>query len=411
MRAGLLVAAVLLAGAGARAQDEVPEATRPERLYLNSGLLMGSSRVVGLGGAYVGIAEGVVGFASNLAALAHRSPQLEKDWDVGVTLSWLDLPLAKVQDKDLDNDGQPDNAPETLQLIGSFTLQYRNVGFGFSLRNYRIGYCNTPACDPNDLIRVSLLHASLAGAIALGRDDFILGFGIYSGQAIFSYKPEGNWFYGNTGVALDVLYRPYGRPYRLGISVRPELLGDWQRALGQPATIAGRRIYAAVVSPSSVSLGVSWRLGRGAELYNRLSPATRRQMLEGAHFAEVPTEDDPRAIPGRWLVSTQVDLISPVENAVSVHSFTSLTSPEFVGARAMLQPRLGVEHESFPHRLRSRLGAFLEPSPYPDRPARPHLTGGFELFLFRYIDDWALTASFDVARRYSNFGVSVGFWR
>jgi len=411
MRAGLLVAWVLLAGSGARAQDDVPAVTRPERLYLNSGLLMGSSRVVGLGGAYVGIAEGVVGFASNLAALAHRSPQLDKDWDVGVTLSWLDLPLSKVQDKDLDNDGQPDNAPETLQLIGSFTLQYRNVGFGFSLRNYRIGYCNTASCEPGDLLRVSLIHTSLAGAIALGRDDFILGFGIYSGQAILSYKPEGNWFYGNTGVALDVLYRPYGRPYRVGLSVRPELLGDWQRALGQPATIAGRQIYSAVVSPSTVSLGVSWRLGEGAELYNRLSPAARQQMLEGAHFSEVPTEDDPRAIPGRWLISSQVDLISSVENAVSVHSFTSLTSPAYVGARSMLQPRLGMEHESFPGRLRTRLGAFLEPSPFPDRPLRPHLTGGFELFLVRYLDDWALTASFDVSRRYSNFGISVGFWR
>src|SRR6218665_478463 len=102
MRAGLLVAWVLLAGSGARAQDDVPAVTPPQRPYPNSRLLMGSppggglvgsSRVVGLGGAYVGIAEGVVGFASNLAALAHRSPQLDKDWDVGVTLSWLDLAL------------------------------------------------------------------------------------------------------------------------------------------------------------------------------------------------------------------------------------------------------------------------------------------------------------------------------
>ena len=411
MRTGLLLVGVVLAAPGARAQDDVPVSTRPERLYVNSGLLMGSSRVVGLGGAYVGIAEGVVGFASNLAALAHRAPRLDKEWDVGVSLSWMDLPLSEAKGKDLDNDGVPDDAPETLQLFGAVMLQYHNVGLGFSLRNYRVGYCNTATCDRDDLIRVSQLHASLAGAVALGRDDFILGFGIYSAQAILNHKHEGDWFYSSTGVALDMLYRPLGRPYRLGLSVRPEIRGPWRRQGEQPSFIAGRQIYSAVVSPGVVSLGVSWRMGKGAELYNRLSPATRQQMLEGDYFTEVPSEDDSQAPEGRWLFSVQGDLLSAVENAVSMHSFTALTAPERVGASPMLQPRVGVEHETWPGRLRTRMGAFIEPSPFEGRPARPHLTGGFELLLFHYLDDWALTASFDASRRYSNFGISVGFWR
>jgi hypothetical protein len=411
MRPGLILAGVVLAAPGAWAQDDVPVSTRPERLYLNSGVLMGSSREVGLGGAYVGIAEGAVGFASNLAALAHRSPRLDKEWDVGVTLSWMDLPLAEARGKDLDNDGEPDNAPETLQLFGAVMLQYHNVGLGFSLRNYSVGYCNTPACDRDDLIRVSQFHASLAGAVALGRDDFILGFGIYSAQAIFNHKGEGDWFYGNTGVALDILYRPLGRPYRLGLSIRPELRGPWKPQQGQAPVIAGRRLYSAVVSPSTVSLGVSWRMGKGAELYNRLSPAARQQMLEGNYFAEVPPEVDSQATEGRWLFSVQADLLSSVENAVSVHSFTALTPAERVGGSALVQPRAGVEYEPFLGRLRLRMGTFIEPSPFEGHSARPHLTGGFELFLFRYLDDWAVTASFDFSRRYSDFGISVGFWR
>ncbi|PTL83016.1 hypothetical protein [Vitiosangium sp. GDMCC 1.1324] len=412
MRAALLVAwALWAAPAAARAQEDVPEATRPERLYINSGVLMGSSRVVGMGGAYVGIAEGVAGFANNMAALAQRSPGLDKDWDVGFTLSWLDLPLAKAKGKDLDNDGLADDAPQTLQLLGAIMLQYRNVGLGFSMRNYQVGYCNTAHCDPSDLIRVSLVQSALAGAVSLGRDDFILGFGIYSAQAIFSHKPEGNWNYGNTGIALDILYRPHGRSYRVGMSVRPEVVGEWRRDTGQVPFIAGRQLYSAVVSPAVLSLGASFRLGEGAERYNRLSPAARQQMLEGAHFAEVPAEDDVNALAGRWLISAQADFISRVENAVSMHSFTAITEPEKVGGSAMIQPRLGVEHETWPGRLRTRLGTFIEPSPFEGQLPRPHLTGGFELFLFRYMDDWALTASFDVSRRYSNFGVSVGFWR
>lgn len=410
MRAVLLCLGLLLAPA-AWARDDVPAATRPERLYLNPGVLMGSSRVVGLGGAYVGIAEGVAGFTNNLAALAHRDPKLDKDWDVGVTLSWLDLPLAQAKGKDLDNDGLADDAPTTLQLLGAVMLQYRNFGLGFSLRNYQVAYCNTVHCDPDDLIRVSLIQTALAGAMAFGRDDFILGFGIYSAQAVFTHKPEEDSRYGDTGIALDMLYRPYGRPYRLGVSVRPEVVGAWRPGAGQVPFLAGRQLYSAVVSPAVLSLGVSWRLGEGAERYNRLSPAARRQMLEGEHFAEVPAEDAPGAPTGRWLISVQTDFISRVENAVSVHSFTALTEPEKVGVSGMLQPRVGVEHETWPGRLRTRLGAFIEPSPFTDHLPRPHLTGGFELYLFSYLEDWALTTSFDVSRRYSNFGISIGFWR
>jgi hypothetical protein len=410
MRAVLFVG-MLLAAPAAWARDELPEATRPERLYMNTGVLMGSSRVVGLGGAYVGIAEGVAGFTNNLAALAHRAPGLDKDWDVGITLSWLDLPLSKVRGKDLDNDGFADDAPETFQLLNAVLVQYRNFGLGFSLRNYQVGYCATVYCEPEDLLRVSLIQTALAGAVALGRDDFILGFGIYSAQVVFNHKAEGDWRYGDTGLALDVLYRPHGRPYRLGVSVRPEVVGAWRRKAGQVSFLAGRQLYAAVASPAVLSLGASWRLGEGAERYNRLSPAARRHLLEAGHFAEVPPEDAPGAPSGRWLLSAQADFISGVENAVSVHSFTALTEPQKVGASAMFQPRVGVEHETWPGRLRTRLGTFIEPSPFPDHLPRPHLTGGFELFLFRYWDDWALTASFDVSRRYINYGVSVGFWR
>ncbi|WNG61514.1 hypothetical protein F0U59_47505 [Archangium gephyra] len=411
MRAAFIVVGVLLAGPVARAQEEVPEATRPERLYLNSGVLMGSSRVVGLGGAYVGIAEGVAGFTHNQAALAHRAPRLDRDWDVGVTLSWMNLPLAKVKGEDLDNDGQPDDAPETLQLQGAVMLQYRNFGLGFSLRNYQVAYCNTVLCDSSDRIRVSLVQSSLAGAVALGRDDFIIGFGIYSAQAVFSHKPEGDWRYGDTGLALDMLYRPYGRSYRVGVSVRPEVVGAWRRGDGQVPFLAGRQLYSAVVSPAVTSLGASWRLGEGAERYNQLSPAARRQMLEGDHFSEVPAEEGAQGLAGQWLISAQVDFISPAENAVPVRSFTALTTPEKVGVSGMLQPRVGVEHETWPGRLRTRLGAFIEPSPFKDHLPRAHVTGGFELFLFRYLDDWALTASFDISRRYSDFGISVGLWR
>lgn len=405
----LFLAPLLALASPARAQDEAP-ATRPERLYINPGVLLGSTRMVGLGGAYVGIAEGAEGFVSNLAALAHRNPRLERDWDLDATLSWLDVPLGSSRGEDLDNDGLPDEARNSFQFLAGMALQYQRFGLGFFLNTRRLTYCATAACDETDAIQVSQTNTAFAGAVALGQDDFLLGVGIHAVEAVFSQLGE-DWRYGGTGLALDVLYRPHGRPYRVGLAARPQVTGAWRRAAGQVPFLAGRQLYAAVVAPSVLSLGVSYRLGEGAERYNRLSPAARRQLLASGDWEAVPPETPLDAPVGRWLLTAQVDVVSGVENAVPVRSFTSLVAPEGVGESMKFQPRVGVEHVTWPGRLRTRLGAFVEPSPFRDTRPRPHVTGGFELFLFRYLEDWALSGSFDVARRYSNFGVSVGFWR
>lgn len=409
----LLCAAVLGLAPAARAQDEEPQAPRPERLYFNSGSLLGSARVVALGGAYVGLAEGAAGFPSNLAALAHRSPTLEKDWDLGVTLSWLDLPFTGGRKRDLDNDGRPDESEDSRQLLGGVLLQYKRFGIGFALRNSSVSYCATVACaGDGERIRVSLTQSVLAGAVSFGQDDFILALGLYAAQASFRLSSGGDEIrYGDTGVEVDMLYRPHGRAWRLGVTVRPEVVADWREEEGQAPVLAGRPLFGAVVAPAVLSLGASWRFGEGSERYNRLSPAARRQLVVEGDALPVPEEEPKDAPAGRWLLSAQVDLISGVDNAVPVRSFASTAETERVGHTSEFAPRIGVEHDTVPGMIRLRAGVYGEPSPFDGRPARPHVTGGFEVFVLRYWEDWALTASFDLARRYTNVGLSVGFWR
>jgi hypothetical protein len=405
----LSLAAVLTAPMEALAQEEPPPEPRPERLHLNSGVLLGSARMVAMGGAFTGIAEGTAGFASNLAALAHRSPQLDRDWDVGVTLSWLDVPLGSRRGQDLDNDGLPDEAPKSFQYLFGLLLQYKHFGLGTFLRSRTVSYCATEACLSDDYIQVAVTHSALAGAAAFGQDEFIVSLGIYAAQATLQHASD-RWRYGGTGLSLDLLYRPRGQPYRIGIAVRPQVVGGWQREEGQAPVLAGRPIYAGVVSPAVLSLGASYRFGEGAERYNRLSPAARRQLLaSGAQ--DVPEEEPPDAPVGRFLVSGQVDFISSAEGAVALRSVAAFGEPEAVATTVLLQPHLGAEHSTWPGRVHTRLGVFVEPSSFEGQVPRPHLTGGLEVFLFRYWEDWAFSASFDVARRYANVGVSVGFWR
>ncbi|AKQ63159.1 hypothetical protein A176_000071 [Myxococcus hansupus] len=267
-----------------------PTEPRPERLYLNPGALLGSARMVAMGGAYVGIAEGAAGLPSNLASLAHRGPALEKDWDLGFTLSWLDLPFTGTRKRDVDNDGRPDESQDSRQLLGGLLLQYKRFGIGFAMRNSVVSYCATAACaGPSERIRVSLTQSVLAGAMSFGQDEFILALGIYSAQASFRLDSGGTDLrYGDTGVAVDILYRPQGRPWRMGVSVRPEVVGDWRREAGQVPELAGRTLFGAVVSPAVLSVGASWRFGDGAERYNRLSPAARRHLLVEGDALPVP---------------------------------------------------------------------------------------------------------------------------
>jgi hypothetical protein len=404
------LAAVLVVASCAWAQEEPPPQPRPERLYVSAGVLQGSTRMVGIGGAYAGVGEGTASFSSNLAALAHRSPTLERDWDIGVTLSWLDLPLSSRRGQDLDNDGLPDEAPGSSQVLFGLLLQYKYFGLGTYLRSRTVSYCATAECLEGDHIEVSVTQSSLAGAMAFGLDEFIVSLGIYSAQATLSYRRE-EWNYGGTGLSVDLLFRPQGRPYRVGIAVRPQVVGGWRPSReDQSPILAGQPIYSGVVAPATLSLGVSYRFGEGAERYNRLSPAARRQLLAEGEL-NVPPEESPDAPVGTFLVSGQLDFISNVERAVALRSVATFSEPDAVGGTVLLQPHIGAEHDTWPGRVRTRLGIFVEPSSFEGQVPRPHLTGGFEVFLFRYWEDWAFSASFDIARRYANVGLSLGFWR
>lgn len=386
------------------------EPARSERLYLGAGALVGSARVTALGGAYAGVAEGADGMATNLAVLAHRSPKLDRSWDYDFTLSWLNLPVSSTRASDLDNQGVRNDAERKSQIIAGLMFQYRRFGMGTYFRTSSQSYCATELCDPADFISIRLQRTALAGAFALDEDQLIIGLGIYAASAVFEYRGE-DWQYTGAGLELDFLLRPKGQRFRLGASFKPQVVAGFSPKAGQVPSIAGRPIFSAAISPGILSLGAALRLGAGADNYNRLSPAAQRELPARLGAMETPLASSDTSA-GRWLLSAQLDLIGPADNALSIHAFTSAfrdqTAP--IGNAVYLAPRLGVEHDTIVGWLHTRLGTFLEPSAFPNGSPRPHITGGLELFLFHFLTDWSASASFDVAKRYADFGVSVGFW-
>ena len=79
--------------------------------------------------------------------------------------------------------------------------------------------------------------------------------------------------------------------------------------------------------------------------------------------------------------------------------------------------RLGVEIEPWPDRLKLRGGGYFEPSRFEGVAGRMHATAGLDVRLFEWDlfglvpgTAWRLSLVGDVARRYVDWGIGIGFW-
>ncbi len=405
-RPGFLATLGLLVALPAVAQ----QAPRPERLYISPLSAGRGPRVLGLAGAFVSVAERAEGLTSNVAALAQRHPLLYGSVDFDGTVSWLGT-LGNPGARDQDNDGRADKAVDTNQKLASLMLQIRRFGIGVYYRANVQKFCSVEACPAGDYLEVDLGTAGVAAAFSLFDDDLILGAGLYSAQSAFLYHGEGWNYLGNTFEA-DLLWRPNGRPFRVGAVFRPEVEGTYQAAPMQSLYVLGRPIYGAVVSPGILSVGASIRIGDGARNYNRLSPKAREVMLDRVGPAATPAEVPFDAAEGQLLVSMQVDLVFPVRNAISSATFTSLdpVAPEFIGAGTYVVPRLGLEHDTLPGRLRTRVGTWFEPSPFAGHPQRAHVAGGLDFRIGHFLIDWSVYGAVDVTERYYFYNLGVSAW-
>lgn len=380
-RAKLSIALALLAAAPALAQDQL----------LGSPLLVGSARTVGMGGASVGIAEGVDGMASNLAAIAHRSPLLDRDWDLGLGLSSISFPVGNPRRQDFDADGAPDSALRSSQLLAGVYLQIRSFGFGMYTRWTSSALCEHAACEAQS--SYASFRTSLAFGYGFLEDQLIVSAGLHGVTAsIAPAFDDTQRDFAGTGLDVGALFRPLDQPYRVGLTLRTRV----QAEAVSPGPLVG--VADQIISPMVISLGGSLRLGAGANGHNRRTQIDRAELMI----------DDEVIVPTGPLLSVQLDAVLPERDS---RMFGAPVQDRRAGTFVQLTPRVGVEHELWPGRLRVRGGTYLEASPYEGVLPRPHLTGGAEVFLFRKWKDFAASFSFDLAPSYSNVGFSVGLWQ
>jgi hypothetical protein len=306
------------------ASAQTTEPTPSYTVDAAQGPVTGSTRVIGLGGAFVAVAEDMDGVAVNPASVAVRLPHSWNRWEFGLGFDfaiggWLPesdfLNRAPPEEEQQEQDGA--DVEERSLLFGSvgFTLQFEHAGLGISAEGQQ------QALQRSEDTSAGLAPADLAGNFGVVHAN--IGYGFFDGQFALGAGPR------VTGVSLtrgsgasDILsingigyqvgaiYKPLNSGLRVGAAYKSEVRPSFDASVGpreQP-------VYntTALRLPWQVSAGFAYQFGARpfnpplvtvedrsrAFLYNlELDAVARERQLEEAertYEAEPTPENDER---------------------------------------------------------------------------------------------------------------------
>jgi hypothetical protein len=394
-------AALALAWVPALAAGAVYDGSQSLDAY--TGVVVSSGRVVGLGGAFVGVGEGVGGATVNPAAVAQRDRHAGDAWALDGIFTWYVPRPDQLGGLDLANDGSPDGGLGLSEvLLAGGGLQLGRLGAGVLAQVWTVGVDRSAT----ERVTLSTADVSFAAGWCGWRDALAVGGSATIALGSIGVGPPGSpsrttLGYTDTVLRVGALWRPRGERFRIGVAWRPpsRATPDGDRSAFPVTTPAS------FLSPWLVSLGASAWFGPNAGLYNEPPPVERRLHPE---WGTGPGWETSRKMP--VLLSVQLDLVGPTRGAVSMES--ALLAPAEAqpsGEKPSMVPRAGVEWEAWPRWARIRGGSYLEPSRTGASP-RLHGTFGAEARVPFWPWDLQVGLAGDVASLYQNVSLSIGFW-
>ena len=377
----LSIASVVLSAASAHAQDGV-------RVDLYTGPLITSGRVIGMGGAFLAIAEGADAQLVNPAAYTMRAPHTINDWfDWDVALSWFNV--GAEDDIDLDQSGR--SAFEDAELVQmGFNLKFGRHGFGLLgvIQNYTI---SRTLDDAEEQLVYGQSVVSIGYAYA--ETGWTWGVALVGGTANVERPgdPEPIARLNGAGLMFGMVVHEADSPWRFGITGRTQSIGkDFEGDQAARNTL----IPQSIVLPGTLAIGAARQWG--ARVFN-VAPS----------YGEGPLAAESR---GRYLlVSSDLVLTGSTDNAVTPLAFLDADARP-TDIPVALSLRAGAEAEVIADRLRVRTGTYYEPDRLDPWGGRFHITGGVDLG-FELWTRWRLGAVIDAAGGWLNYGVGLGFWR
>jgi hypothetical protein len=460
-------AAILL---GTRAAAANPLDGKRYAIDVFQGPILAPSDVIGIGGAYAGVAEGIAGLVVNAAA-----PAVREAWNV----SWFNWDFSPSISIPLNLFGGPRNdfadtgtaGPAYTDFIygtAGALVQVGPFGLGLNAEVQSFSLVSTA-------VTLGRYHALVASR--LFGDQLMIGTG--ARITTLSLNPHDgkspNLTILGAAPEMGVLVRPDWQSFRFGATVRMPVHGG--SFLGGRATQSGGLdLPQDVVLPLEVELGAAFQVGprpfnpawidphRQEEALARSFARARRQR-EAAQVAELARIADPEARAARllvieeeeakrvaqdtrdelrirkgletdrrdrawnWprdhvLVSLELLVTGPVTNGVGLQGFLgqaqggALATVGSSGSSTNFSPRAGVETEPIPDRLHTRAGTYYEPNRLGLGVGRQHFTFGADVKTLTW--DWfGLTpkvtykaqAYADFSPRYQSVSLGIGVWR
>ncbi len=254
--AALPCAGLLLLCATAHAQSTRPPLTQSDfNLNLATGPVLGSGRIIGLGGAYTALATGIEGAPWNPAAYASRTL-----WG----LSWFDWDLTAsivptmLRHSDFENNGHAGFTYGNF-VFGTvgFGLHFGELGMGglINLHSYTLDNPST-----NATADLTLATANYGAGYMLADGQLTLGAGARTVIFSITDATSGDSLvdFGGTGPEIGALLAPADRPWRLGFAARLPV----ESSVSAKAVAAGLTLPRQIVLPWELQAGFAYQLGK-----------------------------------------------------------------------------------------------------------------------------------------------------
>jgi hypothetical protein len=377
-----VIAALIGGWPAARAEAQVPITDRAYAIDLYDGVAIGDTTLIGMGGAGAANARGTAGVLLNPSAIAVRSTTDDGSW----SLDWhLDAVTARYS-SDYDNNGE----------TGSGGASLVTTGLGGRIGNWSVagtGMVQTTPLAGSSLeanaARARLVLAtwipSVGLAVGAGVQTGRFEVGLDSGPSLFSIS--------GTGLIAGATWVPAQQRFRLAAAVdTPIDGGEVESNDCDPADCNGYILPDHARAP--------WRLVTGAAY--RIAPTAWNQQVPG------PFRDE-KAL----TIAADIVVTGPTADGNGLEAF-GMQTLQPSGRHTVASLRGGLDYEWKPGKLRVRAGAYWEPGRFEGVGGRLHTTFGADLRVlqFRFFGPRRVRLSLtgDLASRYRNLGLAIGFW-
>jgi hypothetical protein len=387
----------------AAAPETTPITDSNYSIELYDGVALGNAAVVGMGGATVALAIGTAGTLFNPSAPAVKPTTDTDTWSWDYHLDYLNGSLST----DYDNNGLPlpgatgaEAESGTSVFTGGFGLRFGEWAGAITVTQQYAPVADAMFTAPSGNmfpIEASVRRLQLAFARWVTRLDTAIGGAIQIGQ--FGLQPDcaetgcdALFNVDGGGLEFGATWAPRQQSFRIGAAFATPIAGANVSGC-DPMDCVGWILPRRIVSPWRLAFGGSYRFS-----------ASHWNQLVGGYFRDEKS------------LTLVADLIitGSSEDAFGLEAFGQ-HELQRSGRHPTFGVRGGGEYEWLPGRLRVRAGSYWEPGRFVGVPGRLHLTFGIELRVFQF---WfwgtqrrgRITLTSDVAERYRNGGLSIGFW-